>query len=189
MLMIVFILSGCSGKNSQVIVAYVQDTPVTSSEFSFYLNNVKQQMQGTELSNDEDWNNMVIDGRKAIEILKEQALDIATVNISYIKIYEALGKTFDDEATEKINKIKTETVSQYENDGYDKFLEDNNITDEFIDMLCKSTYCSDVLYTEFVETHKITEEDGTKKFDEYINQKMKEFNITTTETEKMDNIK
>ena len=70
-ILIFLALSGCTKKNADEIVAYVGETPVTMAEYEFYLDNVKQQMQGTELSNDEDWQNKEIDGRKAIEIAKE----------------------------------------------------------------------------------------------------------------------
>ena len=48
------VLSGCAQKKNDTAVANVGDKVVTLSEFEFYLNNVKQQMQGTELSSDED---------------------------------------------------------------------------------------------------------------------------------------
>ena len=50
-----FILAGCNTKKSDAVVATVGNQEITMGEFEFYLTNVKQQMQGTELSSDEDW--------------------------------------------------------------------------------------------------------------------------------------
>lgn len=137
-LLITLTLFGCADKK-QEIVAYVGDVPVTMAEFEFYLDNVKEQLEGTELSDDEDWQNKEIDGRKAIEVAKDRALDNAIVNIAYIKIYEGLGKTLSADDKSEIEKIKEDIVGEYSEAGYDEFLKENNITDEFVDMLCKST--------------------------------------------------
>ena len=188
-LMIVFALSGCADKKTDEIVAYVGETPITTSEFSFYLENVKSQMQGTELSNDEDWNNKEIDGRKAIEIAKEQALDNAEVNIAYIMIYEKLGRTITEDEQLKIDAIKNDMVSQYSEGGYDEFLKTNNITDEFIDMLCKSTYCAEIFYNEIAEESNAPIEEIDKSFNDFIEEKMNEFGIEAVETEAIKKIK
>lgn len=188
-LMIVFVLSGCTDKSADEIVAYVGETPITTSEFSFYLENVKSQMQGTELSNEEDWNNKEIDGRKAIEIAKEQALDNAKVNIAYIMIYEKLGRIITDDDQLKIDAIKNDMVSQYSDGGYDEFLKTNNITDEFIDMLCKSTYCAEIFYNEIAEKSGASIEEIDESFNSFIEEKMNEFGIEAVETEAIKKIK
>lgn len=188
-LMIVFVLSGCTDKSADEIVAYVGETPITTSEFSFYLENVKSQMQGTELSNEEDWNNKEIDGRKAIEIAKEQALDNAKVNIAYIMIYEKLGRIITDDDQLKIDAIKNDMVSQYSDGGYDEFLKTNNITDEFIDMLCKSTYCAEIFYNEIAEESGASIEEIDESFNSFIEEKMNEFGIEAVETEAIKKIK
>ena len=59
-----FLLTSCEGN----IVARVGDTKITQEEFGFYLNSIKEQMQGTELKTDTDWENQEIEGKKAIEI-------------------------------------------------------------------------------------------------------------------------
>ena len=182
-LLIIFALSGCNDKNIEEIVAYVGETPITSSEFRFYLDNVKEQMQGTELSNDEDWQNKEIDGKKAIEAAKERALDIATVNLAYIEIYEKMGRTLTDEDKTKIETIKNDMVSQYSEDGYDEFLKTNNITDEFIDMLCKSTYCAEIFYNEIADKTDAPSEKIDELFEDFIEEKMDEYDIEAVETE------
>ena len=182
-LLIIFALSGCNDKNIEEIVAYVGETPITSSEFRFYLDNVKEQMQGTELSNDEDWQNKEIDGKKAIEAAKERALDIATVNLAYIEIYEKMVRTLTDDDKTKIETIKNDMVSQYSKDGYDEFLKTNNITDEFIDMLCKSTYCAEIFYNEIADKTDAPSEKIDELFEDFIEEKMDEYDIEAVETE------
>ena len=179
-LLIVLILSACADKKDEII-AYVGDVPVKMSEFEFYLDNVKEQLQGTELSNDEDWENNKIDGRKAIEVAKDRALESAVVNIAYIEIYEKTGKTLSQDDELKIDEIKANIVGEYSVDGYEQFLKDNNISDEFIDMLCKSTYCAEVIYNKLAEESGLMDEELDEYFEKYIDEKMKEFGIVATE--------
>lgn len=161
-------LSGCNAKkNNDEIVATVGDTNITMSEFEFYLNSVKQQMQGTELSSDEDWETKDINGKKAIEVAKERALEIAAKNVSYKVIYENLGNTISDDDKKEIKTTKDSIVAQYEkNDGYEKFLKDSNITDSFIDMLCESMFCSDKLYNNFIKDQTVSDEDVDKFYND-----------------------
>ena len=111
-LIICCFLSGCQkGKpNGDKVVATIGDAQITLSEFNFYLDSVKQQMQGTELSSDEDWQTKDINGKKAIDVAKERALNIAGTNIAYIKLYELLGYEIDDAAKEQIAKTKDDIV-------------------------------------------------------------------------------
>ena len=160
-------LSACGGKSTDVTVATVGDYEITKSQFEFYLNSVKQQMQGTEISSEEDWENTEIDGKKAIDVAKEQALDIALTNIAYIEIFEKEGYKLDSEAKDKIKQSKDSIVSQYEqNGGYDAFLEQSGIDDSFVDLLCESMYCSDVLYENFSADYKLDEGEVDKFFEE-----------------------
>ena len=181
-LLVVLVLSGCKERNKEEIVAYVGETPVTVSEFRFYLDNVKEQMQGTELSDDDDWQNNEIDGRKAIDVAKDLALDNATVNLAYIQIYKKMGKTLSDKDKTQIDEIKDEMVKSFDG-GYDEFLKINNLTDEFANMLCKSEYCKNILYNEFAEENDASEEEMSILFEKYIDEKMLEYSITTVETE------
>lgn len=182
-LLIVLALSGCRGKNTEEIVAYVGETPITASEFRFYLNSVKEQMRGTELSDDEDWQNNEIDGRKAIEVAKDQALDNATVNLAYIQIYEKMGRTLTNEDKIQIEAIKNDMVSQYSEGGYDEFLKTNNITDDFIDMLCESTYCAEIFYNEIANENDVSQDELDELFEDFIEEKMDEFRIEAVETD------
>ena len=167
-----FILTaaGCSLFSSDPVIATVGDYNITAAEFDFYLNNLKQQMQGTELSSDEDWETVDINGQKAIDVIREKALETALDNIAYIEIYERLGNEFTDEAKQSISDKKNNLVSQYEqNGGYEEFLESANITDDFIDFLCESTYCFEQLYTQFTDETTVTDDEIKAFYDENQN--------------------
>ena len=191
-LLIVIMLTGCTQPETvetNDIAAYVGETPITVAEFEFYLDNVKRQMEGTEFSSEEDWQNKEIGGRKAIEVAKERALEIATQNIAYIIIYDKMGKTITDNDQIQIDAIKNGMMNEYSEEGYDKFLEDNNITDEFVDMLCKSAYCSESFYNEIVLQENLSQEESDDAFNKFIEEKMKEYEIVAVETEAIKNIK
>lgn len=152
------LLTACGSNSSDITVATVGDYAITKSQFEFYLNSVKQQMQGTELSSDEDWETMEIDGKKAIDVAKDQALNIALTNIAYIEIFENEGYKLDSKGKDSIKESKDNIVSQYDqNGGYDAFLEQNSIDDDFVDLLCESMYCSDILYEKFSADYQLDE--------------------------------
>lgn len=161
-------LSGCNAKkNNDEVVAKVGDTNITMSEFEFYLNSVKQQMQGTELSSDEDWQTKDINGKKAIEVAKERALEAAAKNVSYKIIFDKLGNTISEDDKSSIKSTKDSIVKQYENaGGYEEFLKNSNITDSFIDMLCESMFCSDKLYNDFITDQTVSDEEIDKYYND-----------------------
>lgn len=168
---LIFMLSGCNAKSNDTVIATVGEEQITMSEFEFYLTSVKQQMQGTELSNDEDWQTKEINGKKAIEVAKEQALNAAARNIAYMLIYEKMGNTITDEDMESIKQYKNNLVQQYEkNGGYDEFLKSAGIQDSFIDMLCKSMFCSDKLYSEFSAGRQVSDDEADKYYDEHYDE-------------------
>ena len=168
-----FLLSaaGCKLFSSDPVIATVGDYEITAAEYDFYLNNLKQQMQGTELSSDEDWQTVDINGKKAIDIIREKALETALDNIAYIEVYKNLGNEFDDEAKQSITEKKNDFVSQNDqNGGYEEFLQATKVTDEFIDFLCESTYCFEQLYNQFTADTTVTDEEIKAFYDENQNE-------------------
>ncbi|MBR3791402.1 MAG: hypothetical protein IKK18_01755, partial [Clostridia bacterium] len=101
--------------------------------------------------------------------------------IAYIKIYEGLGKNLSSEDKSEIENIKKDIIGEYSEAGYDEFLKENNITDEFVDMLCKSTYCAEVLYNDIAQEKGLSNEELDVYFEKYIDEKMKEFGIVASE--------
>lgn len=132
----VLLLVSCSSKP----VATVGDIKITQSEFEFYLKSIKNQMSDTELQTDEDWENKEIEGKKAIDVAKQQAMDNAVRNALYIEVAESAGLALDEEDKMTIESTKEQLMAGYGGDkAYKEFLKSNNITDEFIEMMCKSS--------------------------------------------------
>ena len=166
-LIAILAMSGCSNKIDEPVVAYVGEEPITISQFNFYLEGVKQQMVGTELSSEEDWYTVEIEGKKAIEIAKEQALEMAAKNIACVEIYKKLGYKFTKEDEQSIKTTKEEVVSQYGGEeGYQQFLTEMGIDDGFVDFSCKSMFCSQKLYEDYSANQVITDEQVKAFYDE-----------------------
>lgn len=140
---------------------------ISLSEMKFYLDSVKQQMAGTELSSDEDWQTKEIEGRKAIDLAKERATDTAVKNLAYIEVGKAVGIKLTSADRQKVSENKNQFVSQFQTaQRYIEFLQENNIKDSFIDMLCESMIYSSLL-TEKVRTEQpVGDEEASAYFAE-----------------------
>lgn len=163
------VMSGCAGKDDKKIVATVGDYNVTMSEFEFFLNNVKQQMEGTEFSTDEEWLTKDINGKKAIEVAKEQALSSVESNVANVLIYKNMGFSYSDEDKNEIQQTKDSIIKQYDaNGGYEEFLKEQGISDDFIQMMCESMFCYNKLWEEYSKTAaEVTDEDINTYYDEH----------------------
>lgn len=159
------LLSGCG--NNKAYVASVGNMKVTLDEMNFYLDSVKSQMAGTELSSDEDWQTKEIEGRRAIELAKEKALETAINNIKYIEIGKAAGIKLSSDDKKNINTYKNRFKSQFGGDDkYKEYLKTNNINDSFIDMLCESMLYQSKLTEKVKEEDTVTDEDISIYFNE-----------------------
>lgn len=157
----VMALSACGAE----YVGKVGSEKITKQEFEFYLSSVKQQMQGTELTSDEDWKTKEIEGKKAIDIAKERAFDTAVENLSYIQVAEKLGIKLTEDEQKKLDRYKRLLVSNYGGEEkYNQFLKDEGITDKFIDMMCTSMGYTDKLIAKIAEENPATEQEKTDYF-------------------------
>lgn len=133
----VLMLTSCAGGK---IVATAGKTKITEGEFNFYLSSIKTQMKGTEIQTDEDWETKEIEGKKAIEVAKQRALDIAVKNVEYRDLAQLAGIELTDDDKAAVKKMKEQVITNNGgSSGYKKFLKDNGITDSFTDMMCEST--------------------------------------------------
>lgn len=131
----VLLLTSCSKP-----IAKVGSIEISKNEFEFYLKSIKEQMSDTEFQTKEDWQNKEIEGRKAIDIAKEQAMDNAVKNALYIETAKAAGITLTDSDKQEVSAIKDEFKSVKGSDsGYQKFLKENKIDDKFIELMCESS--------------------------------------------------
>lgn len=165
MLTATLFLTSCSSGGEYA--AEVGKTKISSGEFAFYLQNVKAQMQGTELSSDEDWQTNEIEGRKAIEIAREKAMETAVNNVAYIEVGKALGMKLTSEEKEDVKTYKSRFKSQMGGDDvYKSYLKEQGIDDGFIGMLCESMLYSSKLTDAIKEETPATEEDVHNYFEE-----------------------
>lgn len=163
----VILLSGC-GKSDTVVK--VGGQKVTVPEFRFYMDSVKSQMAGTELSTDEDWQTTEIEGRKAIDAAKERTLEIAVANVSYIAVGKKLGIKLTDADKRNIESYKKRLVASYGGEQkYKQYLKENELTDKFFDMFCESTAYSSKLTDKIKADEPVTDAET----DEYFRNKFR----------------
>lgn len=159
-LLATMLLSSCGAKT----VATVGGIKITEGEFKFYLNSIKNQMSGTELQTDEDWQNWEVEGEKAIDVAKGRALEIAIENALYIEAAKKAGFDLTDEEKEQLKVVKNQVVSGYgDKKQYKEFLKANNITDSFIEMMCESSlYYNKIMQS--IDTAETSDEENMKKY-------------------------
>lgn len=159
------LLSACGGGK---YVARVGDEVITEAQFEFYLSSIKQQMQGTELTEDEDWHTKEIEGKKAIEAAKERAYELATENLAYIELVKVEGLELDDNDREEIRQTKAELEDRYEaSGGYKEFLKQNNIDDKFIDTFLTAQKCGEKLFEKLRTEQPVTDEEAEGYYEEH----------------------
>lgn len=162
-LLAVMLLSSCGAKT----VATVGGIKITEGEFKFYLNSIKNQMSGTELQTEEDWQNWELEGEKAIDVAKGRALEIAIENALYIEAAKKAGFDLTDEEREQLKVVKNQVVSGYgDKKQYKEFLKANNITDSFIEMMCESSLYYNKILQSIDDANASDEEDMKKYFED-----------------------
>ncbi len=160
----IVMLASCT----QGYVATVGNKKITQGEFEFYLSSIKEQMKGTELQTDEDWETQEIEGEKAIDVAKQRALDIAIKNVEYGVVSELAGLTLSAEEEAQADDTKKRIVLSNGGDaGYKKYLKEMGITDKFIDMMCSSTIYYNKIAGYVEEKYPITEEGLKNRYETY----------------------
>lgn len=161
-------MSGCGKKNNKIekdndtiedlggeIVLKVGDTAMTDNQFQFFLDQIKTQMKGTELSTEESWETAEIEGRKAIEVAKEKAYDIAVEYLSVIEIGKKTGLECTEEEIESTkSKINTAYFEKYP-DG-----------DAIVEFMCEEQVYLGKMQQNFLKENELKDEDIQKYFDE-----------------------
>lgn len=151
-----FLLTSCGDD----FVAQVGKIKVTQGEFGFYLSSIKKQMQGTELKTDNDWETQEIEGRKAIEVAREKAMDIAVKNALYIEGAKAHGMTLEANERMIIDGMKAQLVESYGGQSaYENYLKKNNITDKFMNMMLESSAFHNKIMNYVKEEGPLTDEE------------------------------
>ncbi len=146
--------SGDPVELSEGIVLAVGKTEMTTGEFQFFLDNVKTQMEGTELSGEAGWESE-IEGKKAIDIAKERAYESAVSYLNCIEIAKNMGlSNTKQEVTDLKGRINAEYFAQYEN------------SEDIIDLLCEAELYTAKLQEKLVEERPVNADDLEKCFEE-----------------------
>lgn len=172
------LVSGCSGVNivDASYIAKVNGEEIKTSEFMYYLAVAKmtiQQSADTSVNAD-FWNTTEIDGKKAIDVAKEKALEDAVK--ATIIAQKAMDEGFSadtTEATQQINKAVS---------GVSEYAESNGFTEEGIKLAYKKAYLRTKLFDKYEEDGKINvSEEESKEYYEKNFRTVKHILIMTTD--------
>ncbi|MCH5185550.1 MAG: peptidylprolyl isomerase [Oscillospiraceae bacterium] len=158
---------GCKAGNSAAVD--VGKSQISKTDFEYYLESVKEEFKSdAEIKSDDDWNNVEIEGEKAIDAAKKKALDAAVRNALYIEIGKIKTPLTDSQqkSIDSFSKNMTSRMGGEEN--YKKFLEQNGMTDEFFKMLFVSeTYrrnLSDMIKKDYPATDEEIKDTFVKNY-------------------------
>ncbi len=163
----VMLVGGCAGGQNgddpvemgNEVVLKVGNTEMTKAEFQFFLDDVKKQMEGTELSTDDGWETSEIEGKKAIDIAKERAYESAVQYLSAIEIGKEMKLKYTKDEMENLKgQINVSYFEQYEN------------SEDLINLICESTLYTTKLQEKLVEEQPVQD----KEKEDYFNAHKKE---------------
>lgn len=172
------LISGCNGVKivDASYIAKVNGEEIKTSEFMYYLAIAKmtiQQSADTSVNAD-FWNTTEIDGKKAIDVAKEKALEDAVK--ATIIAQKAMDEGFSadtSEATQQINKAVS---------GVESYAESNGFTEEGIRIAYKKAYLRTKLFDKYEADGKINvSEDEMKDYYEKNFRTVKHILIMTTD--------
>ena len=124
----IMLFAGCGKKEAPTsnVLVKVGESTLTTGQFQFFLDEIKTQME-QELSLDGDWETAEIEGKKAIEVAKERAYEVAVEYLSCIEVAQKKGVTVTDE---EIKSMKEQINTSY----FEKYAE----KDAIIDFMCRA---------------------------------------------------
>ncbi len=167
LILCMMLVSGCNGLGNggedkdKVVdlgkgeVLAVGESIMTADEFKFFLDDIKSQMEGTELADADSWETAEIEGKKAIDIAKERAYESAVIYLTQIEIAKNLGLEYSKEDMESIkSQINTAYFEQYEN------------AEDLIQLICEATLYNAKLQEKMLAEQENTDEEIEKYFNE-----------------------
>lgn len=174
-LTIVFV-SGCSFVNDREVAATVNDEKITVSEFDFYLQTIKGEMeQKAKQENVENFWETEIDGKKATEVAKEKALEAAVMNIVQLQKAKEMNISLDEEDKKEVTKRKNDYMKSVGGrENYNKNLKEMGLSDRILTDLLEDDIIIQKLMRKIIDENEdfnITDEDAK----EYYNNNPKQF--------------
>lgn len=142
------------------VVLAVGGSKMTSAEFQFFLDDIKNQMEGTELSAEDGWESE-IEGKKAIDIAKDRAYESAVLYLTRIELAKKLGLSYEKDDMKSLKEqINTSYFEKYDN------------ADDLIELFCEAS-----LYTTELQKKLVAEEPvKDSEIDAYFNEHEAELN-------------
>ena len=160
------LISACGTKTQ--IAGNVGGHDITANEIQFFLDSVKSEMEGTELSTEEDWKTKEIEGRPAIELAKDRAVDSAIKNVASMEIAKKLGIELNADDETRIKETKKQYIERFGGEKeYKAFLKESKMEDAFFDEFIKSMVYQGKLMEEVRKEKPVTEADILGYFDEH----------------------
>ncbi|WHH57607.1 peptidylprolyl isomerase [Petroclostridium sp. X23] len=151
-LMFSFILSGCGNVDINKEVATINGEKITVREFNFFLWTVKERMQlEAQNANVENFWDTEIEGKKAIDVAKEKALEAAVSNKIQMQKAKEMGITLTDEDSKQITEEKKQYVEGWGGkENYQKLLKEKGMTDKSFTEILEKLKLSEKLYNKVI---------------------------------------
>lgn len=150
---------GSKGEISGEVVLTVGESVMTSNQFGFFLDNVKSQMEGTELSTEDSWETAEIEGKKAIDVAKERAYESAVQCLSAIEVGKKEGISCTQEQLDEMkSQIDVSLFEEYEN------------AEEITNLICEANVYMMALEEKLMAEQPVED----KEIEEYFNENKEE---------------
>ncbi len=169
------LLSACNAVNVTE-VATVGDAVMQKPEFMYYLQSGKSQAmqeaqnKGLTISEDKDWNSVMLDDKTAAEYAKEKAVESVKTIMTLEAKGKAAGYVLTDADKEQIASQKEQIIEQLGGRyGYEQALEEMGITLEALDTIVERSVYANAYMTKLSEEDAFmepTEEEIQAKYNE-----------------------
>lgn len=138
------LLSACGGNDKGPVVMTIGNQEITQNEFEFFLNTYKENLDLGEA--------------------KKMSQEYCEKNHIVLAVADAMGVELDEETQADFEDYKAQMVDYYDSQvGYDEFLKENNVDDEYISKLISVSYYAQALQ-EKMEEKEYTEEEMQEYF-------------------------
>ena len=176
MILIIFIItmllvSACTSISGNDEVASVNGEKITVGEYEFLLRGTKAQMeQEANLDNVESLWEMEIEGKNAIDVAKEKALEEAVINKIELQKAKEMGISLTADDKENIRQQKSSYMQAYGGrNEYLKELSRMGLNDNSFTKVLEGLYLTEKLYDKVTaddEVYNVTEEEKTKYYED-----------------------
>jgi foldase protein PrsA len=143
-----FIFSGCSDVDINKEVATVNGEKITVREYNFFLWTVKERMElEAYKENVENFWDTEIEGKKAVDVAKEKALEAAVKNKIELQKAKELGLSLTESELKEITEQKKAYVNSWGGkENYQKLLKEKGLSDKSFTEILEKLKISEKLY-------------------------------------------